>query len=169
MGARPKPLERIAVTARNSTHKADGRELVKADYNLIKTTDRPVAPRGLQRRGRLEWRKIWESGPWLYPAQDYAWIEQICRAYDDIDTFRKRVADDGLVVTGYAGQPVAHPLVSEIRKCEETIRKCLSIIGYSPTDRARLGLAEVKKETALQEYLAAVRKNKSELAKERTT
>jgi hypothetical protein len=36
-------------------------------------------------------------------------------------------------------------LVAEIRKCEETIRKCLSILGISPTDRARLGLAEVKK------------------------
>jgi P27 family predicted phage terminase small subunit len=162
MGARPKPLERIRATARNPGHKADGRELVKAPYTLTKTVDRPPVPRGLQRRGRLEWGKIWESGPWLYPAQDYAWIEQVCRAYDDIDTFRERIVLDGLVVTGYAGQPVAHPLVAEIRKAEETIRKCLSIIGFSPTDRARLGLAEVKRETALQEYLSAVRKNKNE-------
>src|SRR5580698_6602967 len=109
MGRRPKPLERIRATARDATHKADGRELAVPEYTLTKTTDRPTAPRGLQRRGRLEWGKIWASGPWLYPAQDYAWIEMICRSYDDIDTFRARVAADGLVVTGYAGQPVAHP------------------------------------------------------------
>jgi hypothetical protein len=58
----------------------------------------------------------------------------------------------GLVVAGYPGQVVAHPLVAEIRKC-------LSIPGISPTDRARLGLAEVKKETALQEFIAISRKN----------
>jgi hypothetical protein len=52
-------------------------------------------------------------------------------------TIRQR----GLVVTGYAGQVVAHPLVVEIRKCEETIRKCLSVLGISPTDQgaARAG------------------------------
>jgi hypothetical protein len=70
-------------------------------------------------------------------------------------TIRQR----GLVVTGYAGQVVAHPLVVEIGKCEETIRKCLSVLGISPIDRARLGLAEVKEETALQEFIAISRKN----------
>lgn len=70
-------------------------------------------------------------------------------------TIRQR----GLVVTGYAGQVIAQPLVVEIRKCEETIRKCLSVLGISPTDRAHLGLAEVKKDTALQEFIAISRKN----------
>lgn len=42
---------------------------------------------------------------------------------------------------------------------EALIRKCLSVLGISPTDRARLGLAEVKKETALQEFIAISRKN----------
>lgn len=116
-------------------------------------------PRGLQTRGRREWIKIWDAGPWLNPDHDYAWVEQIARAYDDMAIFRRQVEKDGLVVKGYAGQVVAHPLLAEIRKCEETIRKCLSILGYSPTDRARLGLAEVKKETALQEFIAISRKN----------
>jgi hypothetical protein len=29
----------------------------------------------------------------------------------------------------------------------------LSVLGYSPTDRARLGLAEVKRQSALQDFL----------------
>jgi phage terminase small subunit len=45
------------------------------------------------------------------------------------------------------GQTIAHPLITEIRKCEDTIRKCLSVLGFSPADRARLGLAEAKAQT----------------------
>ncbi len=152
-GRPPKPYERIRATARNDTHKANGTALVKSEYTIEKRIDAPPIPRGLQRHGKMEWRKIWASGPWLNPEQDYPWVEMIARNYDDIDTFRKRVEEDGLVVKGYAGQVVAHPLLAEIRKCEDTIRRCLSILGYSPTDRARLGLAEVKRQTALQEFL----------------
>lgn len=74
----------------------------------------------------------------------------IVRAYDDIDTFRERVEQDGLVQEGSLGQPVAHPLIAEIRKCEATIRQCLCVLGFSPTDRARLGIMEARarKETA---------------------
>lgn len=161
MARRPEPLERQQAKARGDGRTPGGREIVKAEYTLIKREDAPPMPSGLQRRGKAEWAKVWASGPWLLPSQDYAWVEQVARAYDDIDTYRKRVANDGLVVTGYAGQTVAHPLVAEIRKCEETIRKCLSILGFSPTDRARLGLAVVKQETALQKYISAARQNES--------
>ena len=161
MGRRPEPIERQRAKARGDGKTPGGREVVKAQYTLTKRDDAPDLPRGLKTRGRREWVKIWDSAPWLNPDQDYAFVEQIARAYDDIDVYRKRVAQDGLVVTGYAGQVVAHPLVAEIRRCEDTIRKCLSILGISPTDRARLGLAEVKKETALQEFIALSRKNQS--------
>lgn len=159
MPARPKPLERIKATARDSTHKADGRPIVKAQYQIIRRDDAPQMPRGLKTRGKREWLKIWASGPWLNPEHDYAWVEQIARAYDDIDVFRRKIEEDGLVVRGSLGQPVAHPLVAEVRKCEQTIRTCLSVIGFSPTDRARLGLAEIKRETALQELIATARAN----------
>jgi P27 family predicted phage terminase small subunit len=153
MPAHSKPLERIQATARNSTHKSDGRELVKAEYTIVKRVDAPKMPAGLKRRGKQEWTQIWAVGPWLNPEQDYPWVEMIARAYDDIDTFRRQVQKDGLIVKGYAGQTVAHPLIAEIRKCEDTIRRCLSVLGYSPTDRARLGLAEVKRQSALQDFL----------------
>lgn len=159
MPARAKPYERIKATSRDATHKADGRELAVPQYTIIKRVDAPPMPEGLAQHGELEWEKIWASGPWLNPEQDYPWVEMVARAYDEIDEYRKRIEQDGLVVKGYAGQAAAHPLIAEIRKCEQTIMKCLSILGYSPTDRARLGMAEVKKETALQEYIAAVRKN----------
>ena len=157
---RPKePIERAAAKARGDGRTPGGRQIVKAQYTILKRTDAPQMPRGLKTRGKREWLKIWASGPWLNPDHDYAWVEQIARAYDDIDVFRRKIEEDGLVVRGSLGQPVAHPLVAEVRKCEQTIRQCLSIIGFSPTDRARLGLAEIKRETALQDMISKARAN----------
>jgi P27 family predicted phage terminase small subunit len=154
MGRRKEPLERAALKARGDGRTPGGRELVPAQFTIAKRTDAPRMPRGLKTRGKREWLKIWDSGPWLNPDHDYAWVEQVARAYDDIDVYRARIEQDGLVVNGSLGQPVAHPLVAEIRKCEQTIRQCLSVLGFSPTDRARLGLAEVKRVSALQDMIA---------------
>jgi P27 family predicted phage terminase small subunit len=157
MARRSEPIERMALKARGDGRTPGGRELVKANPTITKRgTPAPLAPRGLGSRGKLEWRKIWETGFWLNAEQDYHWIEMVARAYDDIAVFRDRINEDGLIQKGSLGQPVAHPLIAEIRKCEATIRQCLSAVGFSPTDRARLGImeAEARKKTAdLNEFL----------------
>jgi P27 family predicted phage terminase small subunit len=145
MARRAEPIERMAMKARGDGRTPGGRELVKANPTIVRHEAKDLpAPRGIGRRGKVEWVKIWNTGFWLSPEQDYHWVEMIARAYDDIETFRKRVEDDGLIQKGSLGQPVAHPLIAEIRKCEATIRQCLSAIGFSPTDRARLGIMEAK-------------------------
>jgi len=68
----------------------------------------------------------------------------ICRAWDDIEEFRAKVRVDGLIQQGSMGQVIAHPLIAAIRQAEATIQRCLSVIGFSPSDRARLALGEVK-------------------------
>lgn len=115
----------------------------------------PRRPTGLADRGRREWPKIWTAGAkWLNTEQDYPWIEQVCRAWDDIAAYRKLIKADGLVQTGSQGQPVAHPLIAETRKCEDTIRKCLAEIGFSPAARARLGREQVRTASKLDELAA---------------
>lgn len=154
-GRRRTPIERRQAQARG-----DGRTPSKLPVPVTGavtvTSNRrtPPAPRGLGPRGRLEWRKIWTAGFWLKDEQDYHWVEMISRSYSDIEVFRKQIEEEGLVVTGYAGQPAAHPLIAEIRKCEATIQKCLSILGFSPTDRARLMLGEAKAQNAVLEMMA---------------
>jgi P27 family predicted phage terminase small subunit len=115
----------------------------------------PRRPVGLGDRGRREWPRIWAAGSgWLNAEQDYPWVEQVARAWDDIAAYRKRIRADGLVQTGSQGQPVAHPLITEVRRCEDTIRKCLSEIGFSPAARHRLALAQVRTASKLDELAA---------------
>lgn len=153
-GRPPKPLERIKATARDSTHKANGTELAVPQHQISRRSLVPVPPDDLGERGLVEWEKTWVAGPWLSDETDYHWVLMIAHAYDDIDAFRQRIVRDGIIVRGDKGQDVAHPLLAEIRKAEAVIMRCLSMIGFSPTDRARLGLAEVKRQSALAELRA---------------
>lgn len=152
MPAQPVPIERMMARSQNGKT-LGGRDLDVIDVSDMKPVTAPPAPEGLAERGASEWLKIWTAGKWLWPDQDYAWVEQACRAYDDLATFRAQVEADGLTVEGYNGQTTAHPLIREMRACEDTIRKCLSILGFSPTDRARLKLTELKGASELQKLV----------------
>lgn len=153
MGRPNKPLERIRATARDANHKADGREIApKIDFHPDHTIPEP--PSELTGRGLSEWTKVWSAGWWLVRDQDYPWVEMICHAYMDIESWRETVKEEGLVVTGYAGQPAAHPLIAEIRKSEQTIQKCLQVLGFSPTDRAKLVIKQKEARDALEEFLS---------------
>lgn len=124
----------------------------------------PRRPVGLAQRGQREWVNVWAAGArWLQPDRDYHWIEQIARAYDEIQEYRRLIRADGRVQHGSQGQPVAHPLIAEVRRLEERIDKNLAELGLSPTAAARLGLAVVKTESKLDE-LAAKREERERAA-----
>jgi P27 family predicted phage terminase small subunit len=150
------PIERMQARSTNGKT-LGGRELEVHDVSSLPVLQPPPPPDGLAERGQAEWVKIWTAGKWLWPEQDYAWVEQIVRAYDDLDAFRAEIGIMGLTVEGYNGQTVANPLISEVRKLEATIRSCLSTLGFSPTDRARLKLTELKGASELQKVVQGAR------------
>lgn len=151
MPAQPVPIERMMARSQNGKT-LGGRDLEVHDVSGMAAVEAPQMPAGLGVRGALEWEKIWQAGRWLWPDQDYAWVEQVARAYDDLAIFRAEVGGN-LTVEGYNGQMTAHPLIAEMRKCEDTIRKCLSQLGFSPTDRARLKLTELKASKTAQDLV----------------
>jgi P27 family predicted phage terminase small subunit len=125
----------------------------------------PRRPVGLADRGAREWAAIWAAGAaWLQPERDYHWIEQVVRAYDEMAAYRRQVRKDGAVQHGSQGQPVAHPLIAEIRRLEERIDKNLSELGLSPLAAQRLGLAAAKTASKLDE-LAERRAKRTEAAR----
>lgn len=152
MPANPKPIERHLATAVNG-RTLGGRELDVIDTSRMVAPNAPATPEGLAERGTTEWLKIWQAGKWLWPDQDYHLVEMIARAYDEVAEFRAKIAEDGLTVEGYNGQTVAHPLIAEVRRAEAMITKNLSLLGFSPTDRARLKLTELKGARELQDLV----------------
>lgn len=151
MGRPKTPIEKMA--RRSPDGVTPGKRHLPTPYRgaIERTVPEPPVP--LSGRAEVEWRNIWEAGFWLKRDQDYPWVEMIARAYMDIETFREEVEKTGLIVKGYAGQMTANPLLAEIRKAEATIQKCLQVLGFSPTDRAKLAITEAKARNALQEMI----------------
>lgn len=157
MGRHKEPLEIMA--AKSPDGVTPGKRRLPARIQSRPDHAVPAIPEGIHGRGEVEWVNIWTAGFWLKRDQDYHWVEMISQAYQDNEVFRARVQEDGLVVQGYAGQMTAHPLIAEMRKNDQLIQKCLSILGFSPTDRARLTITEAQAQNALQKMIAESRGN----------
>lgn len=158
------PIEKQAILAKGDGIKPGGRRVSPPGTVVVVQgrvekkpafphAELPKTPANLGKRGKIEWFAIWDNGPWLHPAEDYRWVSLVAENYDRIEAFEAKIKETGLILHagGYNGQDVANPLLKEIKSCEQVIMKALSMLGFSPTDRARLGLAEIKRQSGLQD------------------
>jgi P27 family predicted phage terminase small subunit len=148
-GRPPKPIERKI---------AEG-NLGKRPLPEIKTVSGvgftiPRTPTGLKTHGRATWKQLWNAGQtWLNPEQDYTLIKLVCEATDDLYTKRKAL-QDGTVEEVYLlsnGAWANHPYYTQVKDLRIQITAWLSSLGFSPSDRARLGIAEVKENNPYEE------------------
>ena len=92
--------------------------------------------------GRQLWNMIWESGcPWLRESSDVELVMLVCEQTDERSMLRERLFRSGLEWRDRAA----------LRTLEKSIAQNLSQIGFTPTDRARLGVNGVSTD-ALQEF-----------------
>jgi hypothetical protein len=93
---------------------------------------------------RRLWSRVWDAAvTWISPASDMETVEQACRLVDDLEVARSvyrvtRDAGDARVVVALS----------------KSLREALSALGFDPTSRSRLGVAEVKRASALDELIA---------------
>lgn len=90
------------------------------------------------------WERAWGSAiHWLSPDSDMEAVEQACRLVDDVAIARERYR-----ATRDPGD--LRGLVS----VQKLLHEALSCLGFDPTARSRLGLAEVKRASKLDELRA---------------
>ena len=159
-GRPPKPLELKRLSVKGDGRTPGNRKMEEPKMVIQRVEEVPEPPANLEATGLVEWAKVWTAGHWLLPEQDYHWVAAIASAYDEIDHYRARIEADGLIQRGSMGQVIAHPLISEVRKCQALIMKCLSEIGFSPSARAKLNLAEVERSNGLADLMAKANKLK---------
>lgn len=99
-------------------------------------------PQGLSDTGLAFWGVAWESG-WISERSDYVLVVMASQALSERDTLRALVDLD----------PLDYRARSGLRDLERQLVSQLSLLGFSPSDRSRLGLAEVKKESKLEEII----------------
>lgn len=127
---------------------------------LPASADPPAMPLGMKRHGKAAWQRYWSLGAaWLSPTTDLEIMTRLCQGYDEREALRKIIRSDGYLTTGSMGQSVAHPAVAMLRQLEAQITRWESLCGFTPSDRSRLGLAEVQRVSKLDQFLAGRRRS----------
>jgi hypothetical protein len=132
-GRRPKPVEQKRRLGNVGGRKLPSQAEIIALPSLA--SDIPEPHRPLGEHGLALWRRIWSSGAaWLRPALDGDLVLMACEMTDERSVLRR------IVFT----QPSSWRERRGLREIDRQITSLLSQIGFSPTDRATLGIGDHK-------------------------
>lgn len=124
----------------------------KDETILIPAIDEiPEPHRQLFDAGLELWNRTWSMGQlWISPKTDVELLLMTCEMLDERVRLRAFVWNN----------PDAWRERKALRELEKNITNSLSLLGFTPTDRSRLGVAEVKAKSKLEE-LRARRENRN--------
>lgn len=109
---------------------------------LCEPLQAPIEPLGLSEQGLDFWGAVWGCN-WISQKSDYFIVLMTAEAISEREALRDLVARE-------PDNPKAR---SGLRELERQIISQLALLGFTPSDRARLGIAEVKKESKLEELM----------------
>lgn len=138
MGRPPKPIEQKRRTGNPGKRALPDQTAV---IPLRAATTTPEPPRQLFEFGRQLWDRVWQAGAaWISPDFDIELLLIVCEQTDERIRLRASVWNNNRADERRA-----------LRTLESQIVDNMSKLGFSPTDRSRLGIAEVKIKSKLQE------------------
>jgi hypothetical protein len=111
---------------------------------LRQAGDVPPCPADLGPAGRQLWERAWDAAiTWLSPASDACHLAEVCRLADDLVVARDQYRATTDPTNAHAVVALSKLFISG-----------LSALGFTPVARARLGVAEVRRASALEELAA---------------
>lgn len=104
----------------------------------------PEPARPLLKYGQELWDRVWQTGiNWISPNTDLELLLMTCEMIDERWNLRVRVMTDN------------NPKDRRgLRELDRQIVSNLSLLGFTPSDRSRLGVAEVKRMSKFEELMA---------------
>ena len=109
----------------------------------IPTSAVPPEPhRPLGSAGRMFWDRVWNVGfTWISPQMDTELLQIVSEQIDERAALRLKVLREG----DWRDR-------SALRALDSQVLDCLSLLGFTPVDRARLGFVEVKIQNELEQF-----------------
>lgn len=106
----------------------------------VSEVPKPLRP--LSGSGLVLWDRTWERGfLWLSANTDVQLLQMVCEQLDERDVLREYVLNN---VEAWHER-------AALRELEKSIRSNLSLLGFTPTDRMKLGVAEVQVESKMEQ------------------
>ena len=141
MGRPPKPIEQKRMLG-NPGKRAlpkQGEVQVLPASGAVPEPHRPLGDAGY-----AMWDRIWGAGiQWISPQTDIELLLMTCESLDERARLMELVASSGESKDRRA-----------LRALNSEITSNLSMLGFSPVDRTRLGVAEVTRRSKLEELMA---------------
>lgn len=102
--------------------------------------EKPEPIRELEDSGRALWDRVWDAGQiWLSPETDLEILQVTCELLDERQELR-RIANE---TRDWRDRRA-------LRMLDAQLVSNMSLLGFTPTDRSRLGVAQVKVESKLE-------------------
>ena len=140
-GRPPKPLEQKRLLGNPGKRALPKPESLQI---LPRAVELPEPSRPLGKPGRDLWDRVWQSGiAWISPDTDAEILLMTCELVDERWNLRARVlkSEDSRERRN-------------LNQLTKLLQENLSLLGFTPADRTRLGVAEVKAASKLEELMA---------------
>ena len=138
----PKPVELQVLQGRPSHRPIVENEVVAVEFGAA------VAPEGLGRSGLSLWATVYEAGEsWVSSRTDAHLVEQVCRQMDRVAGLREL----------WIADPADRGVNTSLLETEKAVQSGLSLLGFTPADRTRLGLVSARAKSKLEEIMAMKR------------
>ena len=154
-GAEPKPTEIKRRLGNPGGRPLPAPPTPDSALEVVRVGEVPTPPDDLGLIGLAKWDQLWTGGRrHLSEIQDAHIVHRLCRVFDELALLEDYLAGD--VTRGWyttkQDQIVTHPAIKRCDTLSAQMITMLGMLGFSPTDRARLGLAEVRVANELDEY-----------------
>ena len=154
-GGKALPTERKRMTGNPGRRKLPAAPTPTSALEVIDVDRLPPAPEHLGPVGRLAWEYVWRGGRrHLSESQDSLLIARVAEKVELVARLNDWLGDDveRRWYTTANGQVVTHPAVKQLEQADAQLTAWLSMLGFTPSDRARLGLQEIRVADALDAY-----------------
>jgi hypothetical protein len=109
----------------------------------------PTPLRPLLAQGQQLWNRIWSDGAvWLSPNTDIELVQLLAETMDEREGLRAFVM---------SGEAEWRDRVA-LRSVDDQVKSMLSALGFTPVDRTRMGVAEVRAVSKLEQLQARARR-----------
>jgi len=110
---------------------------------LPEEQETPEPPPQLKAKGRELWSSLFDNGKWLWQGVDRHLVENTGELMDERQELRA-LTDQ---------QPENTRLRGALRQLDKQLVSNLSLLGFTPSDRSRLGLVQVRAKSKLEELM----------------
>lgn len=116
--------------------------LPKTDLRATTKQGEIEPPTDLAEQGLAFWEMAWRLS-WISSTSDRTLVAITCQNLDERESLREALLSN----------PDDRRIRTSLREVEKQILTNLGLLGFTPSDRSRLGVAEVKKESKLEELM----------------